>query len=166
MTRNTLKNIALAAVALTSLATQNVVAQSLAKQPSKRELVLTVLDQSHANDYVPAAFFLHFDDKLGAKAVQRHVEFFKATNMDIVKIQYEIKLPALDIKSPKDWSKVPVYDAAFFEPQLSVIEDLARQLQDEALILPTVYSPVALLHQVAGDKFVELVKKDPKAAEP
>lgn len=68
---------------------------------NKRELILSVLDQSKPNAYVPAAFFLHFDHKLGAKAVQDHVNFFRATNMDIVKIQYEIVVPRLDIKAAR-----------------------------------------------------------------
>lgn len=135
-------------------------------QVSKRELIYQVLDQSKPNTYVPAAFFLHFKDKLGEEAVREHVEFFKATNMDIVKIQYEIVVPHIDIKQPEDWKKVPVYDESFFEPQVEVIEAISKQLAGEALVFPTVYSPLALLHQTAGDDFVELIKKDPEAAKP
>ncbi len=155
----------LAIALLASVSFSTALAQNSNTFKNKRELILSVLDQSKPNAYVPAAFFLHFDHKLGAKAVQDHVNFFRATNMDIVKIQYEIVVPRLDIKTPADWKKVPVYGAEFFEPQLSTIEDLANQLKGEALILPTVYSPVALLHQTVGDGFVDLVKKDPKAAQ-
>ena len=47
---------------------------------SKRERILQVLDQSRPNEYVPAAFFLHFENKLGRKAVQDHKDFYRATN--------------------------------------------------------------------------------------
>lgn len=165
MKKNFIKASSLAIALLASFSFTTMNAQNNNTFKNKRELILSVLDQSKPNAYVPAAFFLHFDHKLGAKAVQDHVNFFRATNMDIVKIQYEIVVPRLDIKTPDDWKKVPVYGADFFEPQLSTIEDLANQLKGEALVFPTVYSPVALLHQTVGDGFVELVKKDPKAAQ-
>mgnify|MGYP002523877224 FL=1 len=156
----------LLALAFALLSTSIYAEDPTAPYRNKRELILSVLDQSQPNKYVPAAFFLHFEHKLGAKAVQDHIDFFKATNMDIVKVQYEVVVPRLDIKTPEDWKKVPVYGEDFFEPQLAVIEDLARELKGEAFILPTVYSPVALLHQTVGDGFIELVKKDPEAVRP
>lgn len=132
---------------------------------NKRELVLSVLDQSKPNEYVPAAFFLHFDNKLGAKAVQDHAEYIRSINTDLVKIQYEIVVPRLEINDPEDWAKVPVYDAEFFEPQLSVIEDLAKEFKGDILILPTVYSPLMLLYATAGPDLQKVISKDPAAAE-
>jgi uroporphyrinogen decarboxylase len=136
----------------------------LANTANKREKVLAVLDQSKPNVYVPAAFFLHFNDKLGQGAIDSHVQFFRATNMDFVKVQYEIVVPHLEeIKSPKDWAKIPVYRKDFFEPQLAVIEALAKELKSEALILPTVYSPLSLAQQTVGRYAIEHIKQDPDA---
>ena len=117
---------------------------------SKRERILQVLDQSRPNEYVPAAFFLHFDNKLGHKAVEDHRNFYRATGMDFVKVFYEIVVPRIEIKSGSDWEKVPVYGEDFFEPQVAVIEDLANEFKGEAFILPTVYSPLALAQQTLG----------------
>ncbi|MDR3261234.1 MAG: hypothetical protein LBT78_05295 [Tannerella sp.] len=131
---------------------------------NKREKVLAVLDQSKPNEYVPAAFFLHFKDKLGQGAIDSHLQFFRATNMDLVKVQYEIVVPHLEnIKSPKDWAKIPVYGKDFFEPQLEVIGALAKELKSEALILPTVYSPLTLALQTVGKDALEHIKQDPDA---
>ena len=132
---------------------------------NRRERILQVLDQSRPNDYVPAAFFLHFENKLGRKAVEDHKAFYKATNMDFVKVFYEIAVPKIDIQSGKDWEKVPVYSEEFFAPQVAVIEDLAREFGKEAFILPTVYSPLALAHQTLGrgKDFKKLIEEDPKA---
>lgn len=132
---------------------------------SKRERVLQVLDQSRPNEYVPAAFFLHFENKLGRKAVQDHKDFYRATDMDFVKVFYEIVVPHIEINSGKDWEKVPVYGEDFFEPQVAVIEDLAREFGKEAFILPTVYSPLALAHQTLGrDKDLKkLAEENPVA---
>ena len=132
---------------------------------NRRERILQVLDQSRPNDYVPAGFFLHFENKLGRKAVEDHKAFYKATNMDFVKVFYEIAVPKIDIQSGKDWEKVPVYSEEFFAPQVAVIEDLAREFGKEAFILPTVYSPLALAHQTLGrgKDFKKLIEEDPKA---
>jgi uroporphyrinogen decarboxylase len=131
---------------------------------NKREKVLAVLDQSKPNEYIPAAFFMHFKDKLGQGAIDSHLQYFRATNMDFVKVQYEIVLPHLDgIKRPEDWAKIPVYKKDFFEPQLAVIEALAKELKAEALILPTVYSPLSLAQQTVGKDAPEHIRQDPDA---
>ena len=156
------KFIALALLASISL--ENIAAQQQVAN-NRRERILQVLDQSRPNDYVPAAFFLHFENKLGRKAVQDHKDFFRATDMDFVKVFYEIVVPRIEINSGKDWEKVPVYGEDFFAPQVAVIEDLAREFGNEAFILPTVYSPLALAHQTLGrDKDLKkLAEENPVA---
>jgi uroporphyrinogen decarboxylase len=131
---------------------------------NKREKVLAVLDQSKPNGYIPAAFFMHFKDKFGQGAVDSHLQYFRATNMDFVKVQYEIALPRIEgIKSPEDWAKIPVYKKEFFEPQLAVVEALAKELKAEALILSTVYPPLSLAQQTVGDEAIEHIRQDPDA---
>ena len=62
---------------------------------NKRDAVLSLLDNDHTSDYVPAAFFLHFDPLYhrGQAAIDKHLEFFNYTGMDFVKIQYEKVFP-------------------------------------------------------------------------
>ena len=159
--------VSIIAIALLSVeGVESVSAQSQVAN-NKRERILQVLDQSRPNEYVPAAFFLHFQNKLGHKAVQDHKDFYRATGMDFVKVFYEIAVPKVDIQTGKDWEKVPVYGEDFFEPQIAVIEDLAREFKGEAFILPTVYSPLALAHQTLGrgnhQNFKKLVEENPAA---
>jgi uroporphyrinogen decarboxylase len=132
---------------------------------NKRDKLFAVLDQSKPNKYIPAAFFMHFEEKLGQGAIDRHLAYFRATDMDFVKIQYEVVLPRLsDIKKPEDWAKVPVYGKDFFKPQLEVIAALTKELKAEALVLPTVYSPYSLANQTAGhDTFIAHAKENPDA---
>jgi uroporphyrinogen decarboxylase len=132
---------------------------------NKREKVLAVLDRSKPNEYVPAAFFMHFKDKFGAGAVKSHIDFFRATNMDFSKVQYEITLPPQpEIKTPKDWDKIKVYGNELFEPQFEVIKEIVRELKSEALIIPTVYSPLLLAESVVGhETYLAHAKEDPDA---
>ena len=57
---------------------------------NKRDLVLSLLDKDRKQEIIPAAFFLHFDEVYhrGQAAIDKHLEFFRYTDMDFVKIQY------------------------------------------------------------------------------
>lgn len=134
---------------------------------NKRDLIEQVLDLSKAPDVIPAAFFHHFPDKFGPKAIEEHIAFFKATGNDILKVQYETLPPQWEIKTAKDFEKVVELPTEYFEDQLQVIEALAKQYKDSALIIPTVYSPLLILHQAAGGPAVDkVIKQNPAAAEP
>lgn len=134
---------------------------------NKRDKVLAVLDQSKPNQYIPSAFFMHFNDKFGQGAIKTHIDFFRATNMDFSKIQYELTLPKQpEIKRPKDWEKIPVYGKDFYEPQFEVIKEIVKELKAEALVIPTVYSPLLLATQVVGhETYLAHAKEDPDAVE-
>ncbi len=62
---------------------------------NKRDAVLNLIEGGSTPGYTPAAFFLHFDPAFhrGQAAVDKHLEFFQATRMDFVKIQYEQRQP-------------------------------------------------------------------------
>jgi uroporphyrinogen decarboxylase len=111
---------------------------------NKRDAMLGLLDPNTPRSYIPAAFFIHFDKSFhaGKASVQKHLEYFRATNMDFVKIQYERTFPPLaDIKRPEDWKKMPSYGVDFYEPQLEAVRGLVQAAKKEALILVTLYSP-------------------------
>lgn len=134
---------------------------------NKRDLVLSVLDTSKPNRYVPAAFFMHFgkDYRFGQAGVDRHLEYFRATDMDFVKVQYELGMPRMELQTPSDWTKIPVYKEDFFEPMLTLIKGIAKGAKSEALIIPTVYSPFMCASQMTGGKkqLMEQIKTHPEA---
>src|SRR5262245_6169544 len=106
----------------------------------KRAMMLSLAHDTAAPDYLPAAFFLHFDSAYhrGQAAIDRHLEFFRATGMDFVKIQYEQVLPpGPPIRAPEDWANVPLYPDAFFEEPVRVAEGLVRATKAEALVIMT-----------------------------
>lgn len=125
------------------------------RQVDKREAMLCLLEQGYRQDYIPAAFFLHFDEiyHQGPGAVEKHLEYFRFTGMDFVKIQYEKTFPPLaQIQEPDDWSQMPLYGKDFFEPQLEVVRELVRAAKKEALVLVTLYSPFMCAGHTAGDQ--------------
>jgi len=133
---------------------------------NKRELMLSLLDDSSSPKTVPAAFFLHFDPAFhrGQAAIDKHLEYFRFTDMDFVKIQFERPFPRLDITRPADWDKVPQYDLEFYKTPLEIVEGLVKAAGREALVLLTLYSPFMLACQTAGaETVVRHAQEDPRA---
>lgn len=119
---------------------------------SKRDALLDLIHGRTMLDYTPAAFFMHFDPACheGQAAVDKHLEYFRATDMDFVKIQYEQHLPPTPaIEQAGDWAQIPRYPESFFAPTLRVVEGLVQAMHDEALVVMTLYSPFMLAMQLA-----------------
>jgi uroporphyrinogen decarboxylase len=111
---------------------------------NRRDILLNLVHNQGSSEIIPAAFFLHFDPAhhRGQAAVERHLEFFRQTGMDFVKIQYEQTQPTgTRILKPEDWTHVPLYPEEFFEATIRVAEGLVKAAGQEALVIMTVYSP-------------------------
>lgn len=132
---------------------------------NKRDLILSLLDENQPSPYTPAAFFLHFPRAFheGTAAVEKHLEFFRYTGMDFVKIQYEKPFPRIPtIQTPADWAKMPRYERDFFEGQLAVVEGLVKAAKSEALVVVTLYSPFMCAGHTTSDATVTAhLQQDP-----
>lgn len=76
---------------------------------TKRERVMAAIKGSEV-DFVPVGMSLHFPAgaEHGNKGVEAHLEFFKQTDTDILKIMNENLVPDVgEIKVPEDWNKIP-----------------------------------------------------------
>jgi uroporphyrinogen decarboxylase len=114
---------------------------------------------------VPAAFFLHFDPafRRGQAAVDRHMEYFRATGMDFVKIQYEHPFPRMpQITKPEHWSTIPRFDAEYFSDPLEVVAGIVKAVKKEAMVVVTLYSAVMhAAHATSRDLVTEHLQQDP-----
>lgn len=133
---------------------------------NKRDVVLSLLDPNQKPAYTPAAFFMHFDPVYhrGQAAVEKHLEYFRFTGMDFVKIQYEHSFPRNPaIQKPEDWARMPYYPLDFYEEPLRVVEGLVQAAKPEALVILTLYSPFMFAGQVAGeDTVVRHIQENPE----
>lgn len=122
-------------------------------------------EKSLPDAYVPAAFFLHFPEEFrsGRPAVDKHIEYFRTTGNDIMKIQYEHKFPVIEsIANSGEWSDMPVYGDEFFADPLDIVEGVVKELGSEAPVILTLYSPFMFAGQTVGkQRLLELVKDDP-----
>ena len=122
---------------------------------NKRDTLLRLVEDGAPPGYIPAAFFMHFDSAYhqGQPAVDKHLEFFRYTSMDFVKIQYEqAPPPSPPIRKPEDWAHVPLVPEAYFEASVRVAAGLVAAAKDEALVIMTLYSPFMWARHIAGDE--------------
>ena len=134
---------------------------------NKRDLIFSVIDPQARPAGIPAAFFLHFDPSchLGQPAVDKHLEYFRYTGMDFVKIQFELPFPRQPgIQTPADWDRLPFFKLDHYEPMLGVIEGLVAAAKREAPVLLTLYSPYMLINNMVGaETATRLMQEDPDA---
>ncbi len=133
---------------------------------TKREAILAV-GEGRTPPYVPAAFFMHFDPSCheGRAAVEKHIEFFRFTGMDLAKIQYERKFPDdPSIVRPSDWARVRPLSRSFFEPLLEAVDGIVQTLGPEAVVIMTLYSPFMCAGHVGGpERLAAHMAEDPRA---
>ena len=127
--------------------------QSAKPARSKRDRMLEVLNMDSKPPYVPAGFFMHFGVR-GDAAVKAHLDYFHATGMDFVKIQFDEQTlsPADQVQTPRDWAKLPVLPEKWFESSLYLLKSLVREAKSQALIIQTLYSPYQMAKQAVPVK--------------
>jgi uroporphyrinogen decarboxylase len=134
---------------------------------SKRDQMLEWLAGKPAPNYTPAAFFLHFapEFKNGLPAARRHLEFFRQTGMDFVKIQFEQTYQRQPyLQKPADWSKLNFAKLDFYEPLLVTVREIVKAAKKDSLILMTLYSPFMCAgHCATGPVLKQHLEENPEA---
>jgi len=131
----------------------------------KSERLLLYLETDEGDGFAPGAFFLHFGGgyQSGTAAIEKHQEFFRATDMDFVKIQFEVGFPAFEATSPADYDSIPVFPNSLFENQLAVVKGLVDALKPEALVVLTLYSPFMITSGMVGrETLIRHMEEDPE----
>ncbi len=96
--------------------------------------------------------------------MDKHLEFFRFTGMDLVKIQFEHPMPSVEVARPEDWDKVPLMGRDFWEEPLAIVKGLVQAAGKEALVVLTLYSSFMLACKIAGqDAVARHIREDPAA---
>ena len=134
---------------------------------NKRERMLGWLAGQSTPNYTPAAFFLHFGDdyKAGSAAAKRHLEFFRHTDMDFLKIQFEQTYSRQEfLQKPADWAKLKLAGLDFYEPLLQTVRELVKAEKKNSLILMTLYSPFMCAgHCATAPVLLQHLEENPEA---
>ena len=109
---------------------------------NKRERVIAAIN-GESVDYVPSGFTLHFPDdcKTGEAAVTAHLDFFRETDTDLIKIMNENLYPYMGlIEEPEDFDKYRELgtEDGFFVHQLELTKAIMKGADPDAFSLGTV----------------------------
>lgn len=110
---------------------------------NKHERVRAAVDGKPV-DYVPSAFWLHFpkEQAFGRAAIDAHVDFFRATDVDLYKVMNEAAYPVISpINSLEDWAKwrpMSIKDP-YWQQQIDLVKGVCDRLGGEAPILATIH---------------------------
>lgn len=101
--------------------------------------------------YAPAAFFIHFanDQKVGDAAVQAHLNYFRESGMDILKVQFEQGVPRIPVGEEAAFEPIP---EDFYRPTLEIITRLQEAEGKDVYVLPTLYSSYQIARQSLGER--------------
>ena len=124
---------------------------------SKRDDILELVLNGKSPGYVPAAFFLHFPEEFrgGQAAADKHMEFFRHTGMDFLKIQFERPYPPVEsLQKPEDWANHPFYDKDYYEDQIEAVTELVEAADGQVLTVVTLYSAFMCSARAAGKEVV------------
>jgi len=121
---------------------------------NKKERVLASI-QGKEVDRVPVGFWLHFPQEQhhGQASVEAHIDFFKKTDVDIVKIMNENLVPCTQpIKKATDWKHIRPLQLtdAFVVDQLDIIKKITDAIGSEAVVFTTIHGIVASAFHARG----------------
>ena len=114
---------------------------------NKVERVRAVLHNEPV-DRVPAGFWFHFPAAYrgGESMAWRHIEYYKETDLDILKVMNDTGYAPVGhvmIKEPKDWARLeptPLSDP-LYQSHLDGLKRIVDVLDGEVLIMTTLFNP-------------------------
>jgi len=133
----------------------------------KRERMKAVLC-GEVPDATPAGFWFHYDSNFTEKEmVEAHLNLFKETDMDVVKIMQDYMYPIVgQVKSTSDWYKLKIsgIDSPEFKKLESVLKGIVERLNGETMVFQTMFGPLKAAAIAFGNDLVMAhFKEDPKA---
>jgi len=119
-------------------------------------------------DRVPASFWFHFtpDKAHGAASVKAHLDYYRASGVDFLKIMNEHPYQAnVAIARPSDWRKVrpAPLSSHFYQAQLDEIKRIVDGIGGDCLVITTIFGPFSSGNHAGNNAVAEHLKEDPAA---
>ena len=136
---------------------------------NKRTRVLNALD-GKATDRVPASFWHHFsgEDAIGDKCVQAHINYYKETDVDFIKIMSDgfDWEPPVKVQTIWDWNQYKPLGrhSWFIEGQLERAKRINEALKGECCTFYNVFAPFSLVRHAVSDVLVMTHLRENKSA--
>ena len=114
---------------------------------TKKERVISAI-RGHNIDGVPSSFSLHFASEVNTheKIVDAHLNFFRHTDTDILKIMNENLVPYMgEINTAKEYEKVQGVriDAEFMQRQIRITQSILERCEKDTFTIGTLHGITA-----------------------
>lgn len=134
----------------------------------KRTRVLNAMNNLPV-DHVPVSFWHHFNGvDLGEDYIQAHVDYYRETDIDFIKVQstgfFEYPLPKMEKTS--DWWKIkPIgADHPWIRGQVERAKGVKERVGDECCVFYTTFAPFSSIRFGSSNEFVmKTLAEDEKA---
>lgn len=119
-------------------------------------------------DKVPAGFWFHYPSSFTVEeTVKGHLDLFRHTDMDIMKIMQDFMYPIRSqIKNASDWHKIKFDGPSSpeFQKQAEVIKRILDGVHGEAFVIQTMFGPFKAASFAFSDELLMAhAKENPKA---
>ena len=141
---------------------------------NKRERVIAALE-NRETDFVPVGFWYHFpeDKQKGQDCIDAHIDFYKKTNQDFVKIMCDgyFGYPNETVINMKDVSDLynmkPLGENhPFIREQVERAKAIVDEVGNECCVFYNIFRPLSYFRlQVDWDNMMKYIKEDKKAVE-
>lgn len=131
---------------------------------TKKERMISAINGEEV-DAVPCGFSLHFEKLLafGDAGVKSHLDFYKETEIDILKIMNENLVPDVgDILVPEDWNKIAAISLSddFMKSQIEMTKKIVESCTKDDFITATIHSICACaIHPIEARYGYEKVRE-------
>jgi len=136
---------------------------------NKKERVLAAFDCKPV-DKVPVGFWFHFGGELakGEACVKGHLDYYRETDIDFIKIMSDGFLPRPDFKIERasDWAKIRPLgkDSDYIRGQAERCARITEAVKDECLTFYNIFAPFSLIRFFTSDEMVMAHLKEDRAA--
>ncbi len=119
-------------------------------------------------DYVPAGFWFHYGPSYTEEEmIEAHMQLFRETDMDVVKIMQDYSYPITGaISCAQDWYQIGIKgtDSEEFAKMARIIKGIREKAGDDVLIFQTMFGPTKAASIAFGDDvLMKYCRQDPEA---
>lgn len=130
---------------------------------TKKERVLSVMKKQPV-DQIPAGFWFHYrSDYSVQQMIDAHMELFRETDMDVIKIMQDYPYPISgEINCAEDWYRIQIKgtDSEEFAKMADVIRGIRKEAGEDVLIFQTMFGPFKAASMAFGDDVLMKYSKE------
>lgn len=130
---------------------------------TKKERVLSVMKKQPV-DQIPAGFWFHYrSDYSVQQMIDAHMELFRETDMDVIKIMQDYLYPISgEINCAEDWYRIQIKgtDSEEFAKMADVIRGIRKEAGKDVLIFQTMFGPFKAASMAFGDDVLMKYSKE------